>query len=509
MRTKNSIRNVIAALIGQFVSVIVALIARNLFLKVLTSEYLGLDGLFSNIIAILSLIELGVGPAMTFSLYKPLAENNKNKIKSLIQLYQKLYFLIGFGMLILGIGAIPFLEFFINEMPNINNIYLIYIIFVINTVLPYFFTYKTSLLITDQKQYIYYIYHYSVYVLYNIMQIIILFLTKNYILYLLMQTLGILLQNIILYIKVNRMYPYLKEHNVEKLDKKTEKVITKNVKAMFMHKVGSVLINATDNIIISRYVGLIAVGLYSNYYLITNNLKKIISQFFDSVISSVGNLAVKENMEKVVNIFEKVFFFNYYIYTLTSICLLVLFNDFIFIWVGQEYLFSVDIVLIIVINYYLSGMRKSVLTFKDAMGLYWYDRYKPLLEGTINIVISIILSKYFGVFGVFLGTAISNITTNIWIEPLVLYKHGFNKKVNTYFKQYFVYLFSSSVICMVIAIISNLIFTKITLLIFIFKMLFVFIITNAILILTNLRNNNFIYFKNLVIQIIHKLNKKI
>lgn len=509
MRTKNSIKNITAALGGQFFAILFSLITRAVFVKTLSSEYLGLDGLFSNILTILSLIELGVGPAMTFSLYKPLADSDNEKIKSLMELYKKLYFIIGSAMIIIGILFLPFLDFFINTDIRIDNIKFIYILFLLNTALPYFFTYKTSLLITDQKKYIYNIYHYLFFVIYNVLQIIILFLTHNYILFLSVQIVIVCVQNIVIVNKVNKLYPFIKEKNVNKLDSDTEKNISKNVKAMIFHKLGSVLVTSTDNLIISKLVGLSAVALYSNYYLITNSLKKIISQIFDSVISSVGNLVAKENTEKVYDIFEKIFFFNYWIYAVTGVCLAVLLNDFIYLWVGKDYVFSFEILLIIVINYYLNGMRKSVLVFRDSMGLYWYDRYKPIFEALINIVFSVILAKKYGILGVFIGTLISNILTNLWIEPFVLYRYGFSKSTSCYFKRLFVYIVYTIILYIITNTISAYLFSKINFVSFIAKSLFSFIFINVCLIILNYKNQNYRYYKNLLKKILTRRSENV
>lgn len=507
MRTKKSIRNVLSSLIGQFFGIIINLITRAFFVKTLTSDLLGLDGLFSNILTLLSLVELGVGPAMTYSMYKPLANKDNEKIKSLIKLYKKLYFSIGGLIFIIGISIIPFLKYFINSSVTIDNIYLIYILYLVNSCISYFYSYKNSLLITDQRKYIYNIYHYICMVAYNIIQIITLIIYHNYILFLASHTIFILIENILLVRKTNKLYPFIKEKNVKELDKEESSKIAKNIKAMVMHKIGSVVINATDNIILSKYVGLNAVALYSNYLLITNNLKKIITQIFDSVIASIGNLVAEGNNKKIYEIFNKMFFFNYYIYTVICVCLFILFNDFIYIWVGKDYLFNTALVFIIVLNFFLSGMRKTVLAFRDAMGLYWYDRYKPIIEAIINIIFSIILGKKYGTIGVLIGTLISNVSTNLWIEPLVLYKYGFKHSVSDYYKKYIIYFITFLIYTFTINYIVNYIFKVNTLILFIGKTIITFILINLILIITNKKNENFLYYFNLFKKNIKKRKK--
>lgn len=435
-RTEKSIINFLCALIGQGLGLLISFISRIFFIKLLGNEYLGLNGLFTNILSVLSLAELGVGTAITYSLYKPIADNNTRKLKMLMQFYKKVYTLIGIIILILGICITPFLNLFLKEIPTINNIELIYILFVINTAISYFYSYKTNLIIANQKNYITTIYHYISIIILNIVQIIYLFFQKNYIGYLFLQIIATLLENILISAKANKMYPYLKNKTKIPLDFTTKNSIIKNTKAMMMHKIGGVVVNSTDNILISIIIGLSSVGLYSNYYLIINALNKIISQLYSSITASVGNLCASSTKIKQYLIYKSINFLTFWIYSFSSICLLILFNPFIEIWLGKEYLFSMDIVLILVINYYITGMRKSVLTFREATGLFEKDKYKALVESIVNIVFSILLAKKLGILGIFLGTFISSISTCVWVEPYILYKYGFNRKITIYFKNY-------------------------------------------------------------------------
>lgn len=497
-RTSSSIKNLIFAFIGQAAGVVINFIARIVFLKILTAEYLGLNGLFTNILSMLSLMELGVGTAMTFSLYKPLAIADKEKVKSLMHLYRKAYIIIGILVLVIGIGITPLLPYFVDKMPNINeNINLIYILFVINTAISYFYSYKRSLISSDQKRYIATAYRYGFYFFLNITQIIVLLLTKNYIWYLVTQIIFTFMENVAVSKKADKLYPYLKEKNIKKLEKSDTEKIKKNVVAMVGHKIGGIVVGATDNIILSKFVGLIEVGIYSNYYLIINALNIIIGQVFTAITASVGNLVATANKEKVYNIFKKTFFLNFWLYGFSSICLLVLFNSFITIWLGSEYLFSMNIVLVLVINFYVTGMRKAVLTFRDATGLYWADRYKPFAESIINIVASIILVKIFGTIGVFIGTFISTMTTCFWVEPYVLYKYEFGLNIKPFLKKYISYTVLMIVSGIITVSICNLI--KITGIIgFIINTFICVIVINAIFFMVLHRTEEFKYFKDLI-----------
>ncbi len=438
-RSKNSINNLTVALVGQVLGLIISFIARIIFVKKLGSEFLGLNGLFTNILMILSLAELGIGEAITYSLYKPLAKDNTYKCQMLMQLYKKVYTIIGITILGIGILITPTLTFFINNISRIRHVYLIYILFVINTSISYFFSYKRNLIIADQKRYIATIYRYFFYFLLNILQIVYLIFNADYIGYLRLQILSTFLENIFISKKANELYPYLKFNKKVKLDEKSKKEVIRNTKAMLMHKIGGVVVNSTDNILLSKIISLETVGLYSNYYMVFNALNIILVQFFNSLGASIGNLCAIESKEKQYNIFEKIFFLNFWMYFFTSICLVCLLNPFIKLWLGKKYLFSIEIVVILIINFYITGMRKTVLTFREACGLFYKDRWKAIIEAIVNLIFSIILAKRLGIFGVFLGTFISSVTVCNWVEPYVLFKYGFKLKLSKYFKKYFQY----------------------------------------------------------------------
>lgn len=438
-RTRKSLKNIKFAAVGQAAALIISFFSRMVFVQTLSSEYLGLNGLFSNILSILSFAELGVGAAIVYSLYKPLADQDTTKIKALMRLYKQFYITIGIVIATLGAAITPFLPFLVKDMPDIPYINLIYLMFVANSSLSYFFSYKRSLIIADQKRYIATFYQYSFFVTLNIVQIIVLLITKNYLLFLSTQLLFTFLENYFVSKKANQMYPYIKQKITERIDSETKKTIVRNVKAMMSHKIGGIVVNGTDSLLISKFVGIISVGIYSNYLLITSALNTIFRMFFQATTASIGNLGVTESKEKSHFIFSCIDLVGFWMYGFATIALLNLINPFIGIWLGDEYLFPITIVLIIIINFYLNGMRKSVLAFREALGLYWYDRYKPLFEVVINLISSIILAKNFGIAGIFIGTMISTLTTCFWVEPYILFKYGFERSVKSYFIKYFTY----------------------------------------------------------------------
>ncbi|PKM53340.1 MAG: hypothetical protein CVV00_12765 [Firmicutes bacterium HGW-Firmicutes-5] len=438
-RTENSIKNIKYALIGQMLALVITFISRMTFVSVLSAEYLGINGLFTNILSILSLAEMGIGTAIVYSMYKPIAEKDVEKIKSLMHLFKKTYIIIGLLISVLGIMLTPFLQFFIKDIPDVDYISIIFLMFVINSSISYFYSYKRFLIIANEKKYVASIYRYSIFIGMSICQIIILITTQNYILFLSIELIATFLENILISIKADKMYPYLKEKNILPLETNEKDQIKKNVQALIYHRIGGVVVLGTDNLLISMLIGLVAVGIYSNYLLIISALMLIYGLIFESLTASIGNLGITQTEEKNRNVFYVTNFAAFWVFGFSAIALWNLVNPFIEIWLGSEYLFNMEIVAVLIINFYITGMRSSVRVFKDAHGLYWYDRYKPLAESIINIIASVILANYLGVLGIFLGTMISTITTSFWVEPFVLYKYGFKTSSTEYFKLYLKY----------------------------------------------------------------------
>ena len=438
-RTSNTIRNIKFAIIGQILGILIGFVSRKVFVVFLSIEYLGLNGLFSNMLSMLALAELGVGGAIVYSLYKPIAQGDTETIKSLMRLYKNIYTYVGIFILVVGCSLAPFLHFFIKELPNIPNIRLIYIIYVINTAVSYFFTYKRSIIIANQKWHIVTAYHYSLYFCMNIAQMLVLWLTRDFILFLLLQFTSTVAENVLLSKKADKLYTYLRDKSILPLSNEVKNEIKKNVFAMVLHKIGGVIVFSTDNILISKLVGLTAVGIYSNYMLIRSALNTVTGIVFQSVSASFGNLNALASDKKKLEIFQVINFAGAWIFGFCSICLVVLINPFISLWLGDEYLFSMTTVVLFVTSFYLTGMRQAALTVRDAMGLFWYDRYKPVFEVIINLVASILLGQTFGVNGILVGTVISTIATCVWIEPFVLYRYGLHTPLRSFFIRYSIY----------------------------------------------------------------------
>ena len=281
-RTDNIVENMKTGLVVQLLNKILAFVVRTVFIKVLSTEYLGINGLFTNILTMLSFAELGIGNAIIFSMYKPVANNDKEKMKSLVKLYKKSYEKIGIIVFILGMAIMPFLDVIIKDVPDIKeSISFIYFMFLLDTVLSYFFTYKKSIISAYQKESIINNYTTIIYLLRAIVQIVFLLITKNFIIYLIIQISSTLILNIVLSLKADKMFPYLKEKEVQNLEVKEKESIYKKVKSLVVYKFGSVILNGTDNVIISSMINVTMVGLCSNYTLIIEAVKSILKSILN------------------------------------------------------------------------------------------------------------------------------------------------------------------------------------------------------------------------------------
>lgn len=414
-------------------------ICRTVFIQTLGKTYLGVNGLFGNIMSLLALAELGIGTTIIFHLYQPLAQNDRKKIGALMTLFKKAYRTIGLIIGAAGLVFTPFYHFFIDKDTSVPNLTLIYYLYLLNSVITYFYSYKQCIITADQKGYICTLYQYGFCIVQNVLQILVLIYTGNFILYFSLQILFSFFTNFFLAKKAGKMYPYLKKYEKEKLDKADQTEIFKNIKAMFMHRFGGVIVNGTDNLLISKFFGVVSVGIYSNYYMITTTLTGMTSQIFNGITASVGNLGALESGKKSYHIYLVTNFIGFWIFSFCSICLFCLLNPFIQLWVGGKMLLPVSVVFFIVLNFYATGMRQATLTFKNSFGLFWYDRYKAIAEALVNLGASIILAQKLGISGVFLGTLISTVATDLWVEPLVLFRHGFHRSVRPYFVRYSVY----------------------------------------------------------------------
>ena len=439
-RTTYSMMNMGVGFAGYFLNTIMGFVCRMVFVRCLPAEYLGINGLFGNILSMLSLAELGIGTAIVFALYKPIAENDEEKIASLMKFYGVAYRFIGIVVIIAGLALLPFLSFIIGDTPQIKeNIYIIYVIYLFNTALTYFFSYRASLLVAAQRNYVQLGISYLVTTIQSILQIGALLLFKEYMAYLLIQTAGTFAFNIIISRKAVHDYPYIIKKDISPLPREEKKSLFKNVKALTVSKVSELLVYGTDNIIITYFQGLVTVGAASNYTLLSGVVSTLTNQIFNSLVASVGNLNAIENKERQYKFFKILQLANFVIFSWAAIGICFVSSDLVELFFGPSFVLDKSIPFVLALNYYLVTMQSAANTYRSTLGLFKYGQYILIFTAAINLGLSIWLGQIWGLFGIYIATAIARILTNTWYIPYAVFKHGLNRKPSEYFILYFKY----------------------------------------------------------------------
>lgn len=504
MRTKNSILNYTTGLILKLITLVLNFISRTVFIHTLGISYLGVHGLMTNVMSMLSIAELGIGSAITFSLYKPLAVKDTKKTILLMKFYKKAYQIIGIIILIIGFVLVFFIDAIIKDSGDVENIKFIFSLYIILTAFPYFINYKEALIKADQKEYRLATIRIIFTIFTVLSQIIVLLITKNFIVYLTTNILLLLVQLIYINRKITSMYSLLRVQTNEKLPKDEISTIISKIKAMIFHKIGGFSIHSTDNIIISAFISVKLVGLYSNYTMIINSINSFITLFFNSITASMGNLIATTSNAKKLEVFKVTNFIGFWIYCFSVISFLNLLNPTITLWLGTDYLIDDYIIWIVLLNFYLTGMRLPVETVKAASGLYEVDRYSPLIQSAINLVISIILVKKLGLAGVFLGSVISALVLPNWQRPYLVYKYVFKTSSKPYFITFIIY----SCILMLLAVITywflNKYFVDYTLYNYIIRLLVCVLVPNVVIILIFRKTNEFKQLFRILISILKR-----
>ena len=439
MRTRYSIINMLFNIGGQFLTMLLSFINRMVFIRCLSAEYLGVNGLFTDVLSILNFAELGIGTAMVFSMYEPAARDDEQKLARLMNLYKWMYRAVAVSVLLFGLVLLPFLPYLIKGGEGIEHITLIYMIYVLGSASSYLLSYKNSIYQAYQKGYICAGWSMACECIKTVSQITVLLLTRNFILYLAVQQAIQFLPNIMVSRMVDKEFPYLKECH-ELPEREERNGILKNIGAMSMHKLSTIIVRNTDSLLMSSFIGLATVGLYSNYRLVINALNNLMGKFAVAFSGSIGNFAVMENSDRLYKIYKEMDFMFFVMSAYLTGGLMMLFNPFITLLFGGRYCFPMTTVMVIVAEFYITRMRQTNLLFREVMGLFWNDRYKAVAESIINLVASLVLVRQYGVTGIIWGTIISTLCTCAWVEPYIFLKYGvqdaWKKKLRDYFAEY-------------------------------------------------------------------------
>ncbi|MBO5210802.1 MAG: hypothetical protein J6B80_02605 [Clostridia bacterium] len=414
----------------------------------MSADYLGINGLYSNILSVLALAELGLGNVTQFFLYKPVAENDYAKVTSLFKYFQKLYVGIAGAVLVIGIAVIPFLKHIVNSDLKQNELIIYYILFLLNSVITYFSAPHIALLAANQDNRLHKIITLVTNFVLQFAHIVVLCVWHNYVLYVCAILLGTVCNVILLNIICLKRYPYIRSKGESvNIDKRG---ILANVKSTFFYKVGAVIVNNTTNILISVLISTAMVGIYSNYFMVVSGVQGFITIITTSLISGIGNLSAQGNRERMYSVFNTLLLFYNYIATVGGIGFFLVFNDFISFWLGEGYTFESNAVFAIAFAFYLTNAISPIWMYREANGLFNKVKYLMLTVAVCNIVFAVVLEKFFGIFGVLLAPSLARLVTQVWYEPQILFKSVFGISQKKYWRsaiRYFVLTVISFLLC--------------------------------------------------------------
>lgn len=411
-RLKNATRNAVFAVLLKLYQTVVPFFVRTVFIYTLGMQYVGLNGLFSSILGVLNLAELGVGSALIFSMYKPVAEHDTPMICALMNFYKKCYRIIGCVIAGAGLALMPFLKYLIkSDLPADINLYVLYLINLAGTVSTYFlFAYKICLFNAHQRNDINSKISFCVETVKYAIQIGALVLFRNYYFYIIVLPVCSIVSNLITAALANKTYPEYQSKG--KLNKEQVSTISKKISALFIVKIGSVVLNSVDNIVISAFLGLTVLGLYSNYNYIVSSVISIIGLLTGSMIASLGNSVATESKQKNYNDFLKLSFWNFWLVGWCTICLVCLSQHFIRIWVGAENILPFGMVILFASYFYVLQSNQVAGAYKDAAGIWESDRFRPLATAGTNLICNLIMVQFIGLYGIVLSTVVSLLIVN-------------------------------------------------------------------------------------------------
>lgn len=455
-RTENTIRNSAAAMLLQIVSILTRFLTQTIFIYTLGKQYTGVSGVFSDLLLMMSGAELGIGAAVLFALYQPVSEQNEEKIRAYAELLKKVYRIVAFAVGLIGVVLLPLLPVIIKDVPDIKeSIRLIFFLFVIKSACSYLYSYHGTLFAAYQQKRVVSFLSCGTTVLTAVAQIFVLLLTGNYLWFLVLDIMGVLLRNVCVAAALHKKHPELFRKEKTVLSKAERSSVWHNVWALSLYRFSRIVLDGTDSVIISAILGTPLVSLLFGYRMIINYITDFAGLFFHSAQPSVGNAIATESTEHNFKLFHRMTFALFAITCVTGTCLFVMLTPFIHLWLGAEYCFSFPIVAALVLNYYTSMMMIMNTTFRNGYGLYTKGVFSPAIMAGLNIILSLLAAKPFGVAGILAVTSISRLATQLWVDPVLLYRYAFGRKLGGYFRKFAGRLVVMSFCCAVSFIITR------------------------------------------------------
>ena len=449
-RTKNTVRNIGAGLINQVVSIILPFINRTIILWSLGVEFTGLSGLFSSILSVLGIAELGFNTAIVYSLYRPMSEHDENKICEIVSLFRKIYAIIGTVVLVLGMAIMPFLKYLIHgSYPSEINLYVVYFLYLLNSVISYYmFAYKECLLIADQRQDMAQNMRTIVNILRYVAQFVVLLKFRSFYYYLIVAIIGTVVTNLGIQCITVRKYPYFKQ--IKKKQHIPKELITQ-MKGLMINKICDTFRNSFDNLIISSFIGLTATAIYGNYYYIYSAVYGIMLTICNAMSASVGNSIVEK--DEYQN-YGDLLTFSALFAVILGVCtalLACLYQPFMRLWAGENLLLSTFNMFLFCAYFYVINMNNIRNQYISGTGIWWKLKISYIVEAVANLILNFILGKYFGITGVLLATIITIFVFNYLQRNTILFKCYFK---NSSYIKYLLEQFYYAIFAIVAVVIS-------------------------------------------------------
>ncbi|MDR1473101.1 MAG: hypothetical protein LBI41_00850 [Lactobacillales bacterium] len=504
-RTDYAIKNSMYSGITSVLNLCIQVLVRTFIIKIMGEEILGLNSLFTDILSILSMVELGIGPALVYSLYLPLSKKKYAELNSLMFFFKKIYIYIAIAILIIGILLMFFLPNFVKINSDFSIVFFVYFLFLLNSVISYFFAYNRSLLFADQKGYYVIVVDCITKTVGGIFQIILLFLFKNYLLFLFIQIFMTFFSNFFINQLVQKKYKKIFKSKKEKLSKIKKMEIIKFFIGKASDKIGGCIVLGTDSIFISYFLGLKIVGIYDNYRMMLMSLYYLITSILNSVGGGIGNLAVEEDDQTAIDTFKTHSLITLLLSIIVANGVMLASSPLIKLWIGKEFLLSREVIILMLVDFFLRSIRTTAVLYGESFGLAWQQRWKAIIEAILNIFFSLLFLIVFklGVIGILLGTIIGSLLALNWYEPYIVFKHALHIRYIKYIKyfiiQIFVFVFTLSLsTCLDILLPNDNFFSLI------YRIIISLIISSGFIILFYFKSSE---FKNLI-DLINKMIKK-
>lgn len=508
-RTSNVFKNSGAGLLNKLIHIVVQFAMRTAFIHILGNEYTGISGLFTDILNVLSLMELGLDSSMVYALYKPVAQKDARRIKALMRFYRKAFTIIGITVLAAGVLCTPFLGYIVKGVPNIKeDIRGIFLMYVATSSFSYFLIYRTLLLSAHQKSRVTAKWRMIFYVLESIIEIILLLIFRQYYAYLIVHFLATVVRNIVLTRIVNKTYPeYVKKSDVA-LTKEERNKLFRDIACLTVYSTAGVVIYSTDSMFISAFIGTVEVAIIGNFNLIINSVRNVVQQIVNAAKPSIGNLAATSNTKKQELIFHRINFIAFLVCCFSCTCLFTLLNPFIGeIWLNESYKISMTVIAVLMVNLFIAIMVYPVESFRTANGLFTQGWARPAIMAVINITLDYFMGREWGIIGILLATTISRLSTQAWFDPYLVFRLVFKKSVKRYYLTYLSYFCITAFCCAAAYFLGSVLTVGNPFVSFLIKAIIAVSIPMIVVIPLFRKTDDFAYLRNMILQMYHKLFK--